>query len=55
MLTPQEKILLLKLLNSAQVSGTRQTVQKTLEDLDALVRKIEAMPVEDEHDHAVPA
>lgn len=48
MLTQREKELLIKLLNNVQVSGTRATIGKTLEELDRLAVKIEAMPVEDE-------
>lgn len=56
MLTQQEKNFLLKMLENVQVSGNRKTIGKTLEQLDALVRKIQAMPVEEpKHDHAVPA
>ncbi len=46
MFTQKEKKLLLDLLNGVQVTGTRATIGKTLEELDALARKIEAMPVE---------
>ncbi len=45
-LTQKEKKLLVDLLNGVQVTGTRATIGKTLEELDALARKIEAMPVE---------
>lgn len=46
MLTLEEKKMLLDLLNSVQVTGNRATIGKTLEKLDTLARKIEAMPVE---------
>jgi len=46
MFTQEEKKLLLDLLNSAQFSGNRETVQKLMERLDILARKIEAMPTE---------
>ena len=46
MFTKNEKKFLLDLLNNVQVSGTRITIPKTLEEIDALARKIEAMPVE---------
>lgn len=46
MLTEEEKKLLLQLLNSAQVTGNRQTIAPMLEKLDALARKILAMPTE---------
>jgi hypothetical protein len=48
MLTQKEKELLLKLINSVQVSGTRATIGKTLEELDALTRKVEAMTTVEE-------
>ena len=46
MLTEEEKKLLLQLLNSAQVTCNRQTIAPMLEKLDALARKILAMPTE---------
>jgi uncharacterized coiled-coil protein SlyX len=46
MFTQEEKKMLLDLLNSVQVTGNRQQIGKMLEKLDALARKIEAMPVE---------
>ena len=57
MLTQKEKDFLLKLLENVQVSGTRKTIEKTLEQLDALAGKIQALPVEEpehKHDHAMP-
>lgn len=47
MFTPEEKKLLLSLLGSVQVSGTRQQITTTMEKLDALEKKIQAMPVEE--------
>lgn len=47
MLTPEEKKMLLDLLNNVQVQGNRATIGRTLEKLDTLARKIEAMPVEE--------
>jgi len=46
MFTEEEKKMLLGLLNSVQVTGTRATIGPMLEKLDALSRKIQAMPVE---------
>jgi hypothetical protein len=46
MLTQEEKKMLLDLLNTVQVTGNRATIGKTLEKIDNLARKIEAMPVE---------
>jgi hypothetical protein len=47
MLTKEEKKMLLELLNSVQISGNRQTIPQMMEKLDALARKIEAIPVEE--------
>lgn len=55
MLTQDEKDFLLKLLENVQVSGKRKDIGQTLEKLDQLAGKIQAMPVEEPHDHAVPA
>jgi len=46
MLTQEEKKMLLDVLNAVQLQGTRETIGRTLEKLNALARKIEAMPVE---------
>jgi hypothetical protein len=57
MLTQQEKNFLLKMLENVQVSGTRKTIGRTLEELDKLAGKIQALPVEEpehKHDHAMP-
>ena len=48
MLTQEEKKMLIDLLNAVQVSGNRQQIKQTLEKLDALTRKVEAMPTADE-------
>jgi uncharacterized coiled-coil protein SlyX len=58
MLTQQEKNFLLKMLENVQVSGNRKTIGRTLEQLDVLAGKIQALPVEEaehQHDHAMPA
>lgn len=47
MFTPREKKVLIDLLNTVQVTGTITTIGKTLAELDALIKKIEAMPVEE--------
>ncbi len=47
MFTEAEKKILIDLLNAVQVTGTRETIGKMLEQLDALTRKIEALPVEE--------
>lgn len=48
MFTQEEKNFLLKLLNNAQVTGNRNTIPETLAKMDALTKKIEAMPTQDE-------
>ena len=50
MFTQAEKDFLIKLLNSAQLGGTRQALQKTMETMDSIERKIKAMPVEEKED-----
>jgi cell division septal protein FtsQ len=45
--TPDEKNILINLVNSVEVKGSRQTIGKTLEVLDKLARKIEQLPTEE--------
>ncbi len=47
MFTLEEKKILLGLINNVPIQGNRQTVLQTLETLDAIARKIEALPVEE--------
>jgi hypothetical protein len=47
MFTTAEKKTLIDLLNAVQITGTRASIGKTLEQIDALIRKIEALPTED--------
>lgn len=47
MLTEKEKQTLLKLLDSVQISGNRAQVRKAMEELDALTKKVEALPTEE--------
>jgi hypothetical protein len=46
--TPDEKNILINLVNSVEVKGSRQTIGKTLEVLDKLARKIEQLPTEEQ-------
>lgn len=48
MFTEEEKKILLDLINNVPVQGNRQTIGQTLEKLDRIARKIEALPVEEE-------
>jgi hypothetical protein len=47
MFTQEERDLLLQLLGSVNVSGTRQQIKATMEKLDALEKKVQALPVEE--------
>lgn len=46
MLTKQEKQTLIDILNSVQIRGNRETIRKTMEELDALIEKIRALPTQ---------
>ena len=46
MLTEEEKKILLGLSNGVEIKGNRQNIKPMMEKLDALARKIEAMPAE---------
>ncbi len=46
MFTTKEKTFLLQLIDKVQITGTRKTILKTVEELDALARKIDEFPEE---------
>ena len=47
MFTQKEKDFLINVLNKVQITGNRQTIAKTMEELDTVIGKIQALPVED--------
>lgn len=48
MFTQKEKEILIGLINNVPISGNRQQILQVIEELDALTRKVEALPVEEE-------
>ena len=47
MLTPEEKKILLGLINGVEIKGNRQNIAAMMEKLDSLARKVEALPTEE--------